>query len=333
MRNCRIIASLAAEVCEELVVMSRMIVRSLLKQIGSSLIPVLHGLHGRSGIEGGLVQMIVVEPSVAQEGLLEGLAAEEVMAAQHFLDTAVEAFHHAVGLGPTWTGEPMLDAQRGAQLIEGVPPGGCALARGEEAISELLAVVGEDRADAQRAGLGQGGQEGTRRSCALGALELDEHPVRGSVDGHEQVASSILIGHLGQVFHVDVHVARLVRGKGCVRGLARLRLQRLEVAHPVAVSAVTQPRARTIPVDELAHDRQRIIRRQPPRLAQLHRDDLLRRRQGGRQPMRRVRPVFEARAVLPLEDAHGGHTVAPSQRLDRLRAGRDLSPDRWRGSR
>ena len=100
---------------------------SLLEQIRSSPIPVLHGLHGRAGIEGSLRQMVVVEPSVAQEGLLQVLAAEEVMAAQHLFDTTVEALHHAVGLGPPWTGKPMFDAQRSAQLIEGVLPGGGAL--------------------------------------------------------------------------------------------------------------------------------------------------------------------------------------------------------------
>ncbi|OBS31435.1 hypothetical protein A9O67_02080 [Tepidimonas fonticaldi] len=56
--------------------MSRMIMGSLLEQIRSSPIPVLHGLHGRAGIEGSLRQMVVVEPSVAQEGLLQVLAAE-----------------------------------------------------------------------------------------------------------------------------------------------------------------------------------------------------------------------------------------------------------------
>ena len=120
-------------------VMSRMIMGSLLEQIRSSPIPVLHGLHGRAGIEGSLRQMVVVEPSVAQEGLLQVLAAEEVMAAQHLFDTTVEALHHAVGLGPPWTGKPMFDAQRSAQLIEGVLPGGGALTRGDEAVGEFVA--------------------------------------------------------------------------------------------------------------------------------------------------------------------------------------------------
>ena len=49
--------------------------------------------------------------------------------------------------------------------------------------------------------------------------------------------------------------------------------------------------------------------------------------------MRRVRPVFEARAVLPLEDGHGRHTVALRQRLDRLVAGGNLGADRRGGAR
>ena len=141
--------------------MSRMIVWSLKKQVRSSPIPFLHGLHGRAGIEGSLGQMMVVEPSVSQKGLLQVVATEEVMAAQHLFDTAVEALHHPVGLRPTWAGEPMLDAESVAQRIEGMLSGGRALARGDEAVGELLAIVGEDRVDAP---VGQGPRRPGKRA-------------------------------------------------------------------------------------------------------------------------------------------------------------------------
>jgi len=44
-----------------------------------------------------------------------------------FGDAAVEAFHQAVGLRPEGADKPMLGAVFGADLIEGMPPGGLAL--------------------------------------------------------------------------------------------------------------------------------------------------------------------------------------------------------------
>lgn len=89
----------------------------LVKQLRPSLVPVLHDLHGRAGVERCLGQMVVVEPSVAQKSLLQILAADEVVAPEHLFDPAVEAFHHAVGLGPAWGREPMLDARPSARLV------------------------------------------------------------------------------------------------------------------------------------------------------------------------------------------------------------------------
>ncbi len=61
---------------------------------------------------------------------------------------------------------------------------------------------------------------------------LDEHPAGRPVDGPRQGAAAVLIGHRGQGLQVEVQVAWLVGGKDCRRGLARLCLQRLQVAHP-----------------------------------------------------------------------------------------------------
>lgn len=184
-----------------------------------------------------LGQMVVVEPSVARQYALQVFAADEVVASQHLFDPTIEAFDHPVGLWPAGSGQPMLDAKRGAQRIEDVLARGCALARGIDAVGELLAVIGQDRADAQRASLDEGSQEGVRGPRTLEGLDLDEHPARGAIDGHKQVAAPILIGHLRQILHVDVNKARLVRGKGCMRRPLLLRLQHLEVADTMAAQA------------------------------------------------------------------------------------------------
>lgn len=46
------------------------------------------------------------------------------------------------------------------------------------------------------------------------ALDGDEHPARGPVDGHEEVAPGRLIGHLRRVLHIQVHVPRIVGFEG-----------------------------------------------------------------------------------------------------------------------
>ena len=44
-------------------------------------------------------------------------------------------------------------------------------------------------------------------------------PARGAIDGDVQVAFLLLVGHLGQVLDVDVHVARLIVFEGLVTGV------------------------------------------------------------------------------------------------------------------
>jgi hypothetical protein len=62
-----------------------------------------------------------------------------VVALQHFLDPAVEALDHTVGLRRFRWGQAVLDAQLGAELVEFVVACGRALAQAEQAVGELLA--------------------------------------------------------------------------------------------------------------------------------------------------------------------------------------------------
>lgn len=92
----------------------------------------------------------VVEADVAQEGLLQLLAAVEMVALQHVLDPAVEPLDHAVGRRPHGRGEAMLDAEVCTEAVEGVAAGGGAPAQAEQPVGELLAVVGQHLGDLHR---------------------------------------------------------------------------------------------------------------------------------------------------------------------------------------
>ena len=83
----------------------------------------------------------------------------------------------------------MFDSEFGAELVELVPAGGASFAQAEQAIGEFLAIVGENCADAYRAGPFQIAQEAPGIRCRLGFVDADEHPAGCPVDGHEQVTA------------------------------------------------------------------------------------------------------------------------------------------------
>jgi len=87
--------------------------------------------------------VLVIDLDVAFDGIGQVLGGVEAGGGQNVGDAPVEAFDHAVGLGSSRFGEPVLDAVVGTDPIEGMGTGRLALAGGTEAISKFLAVVGE----------------------------------------------------------------------------------------------------------------------------------------------------------------------------------------------
>ena len=75
-----------------------------------------------------------------------------------------------------------------------------------------------------------------------------------------------------------------------------------QIADPVAPQTPVQPRARDLRVQELPDHRKQVVKRHQQRLAQDNRNRLLRGRQGGLQPVRRVAAVLHAVAVFPFVD-------------------------------
>ena len=144
---------------------------------------------------------MVVQGYIAQQGLLHVLAAIEPVRLEHIGNAAIESFDHAIGSRCSGLGQPVFDSQFLAQPVELMVAAGLALPAGKQTVRELLAVVGQQLGDPDRTGLVQCPQKGLCTGGCLVGLELYEHPSRGPVDGHEQVAPLRFVLHLGQVLH------------------------------------------------------------------------------------------------------------------------------------
>jgi len=145
-----------------------MITRLFSEQIGFFSVPPFHGIHGASVTESLLGQVMVVEPDVAKQRGLQVLCAIVSPSSQHLGDTAIETLDHAVGLRRPGLGQTVLLPQGVAELVELVLATRLAVLGAEQAVGELLAVVGQEPGDLDRAGLVQGMQKGPRlkpRSC------------------------------------------------------------------------------------------------------------------------------------------------------------------------
>ena len=277
-------------------------------------------------------QLVVVQGHVTQQGLLHILTAVEPVGLQNVRYATVEALHHAVGSRGSWLGQPVLDPQLLAQLVQLMVAAGLALAAGKQAVRELLAVVGQQLGDPDRTGLVQCLEEGLCTGGCLVGLELHKHPACSPVNGHEQVAPAALVLHLGQVLHVHVHIARLVALERLVHRLWLLGLEGVEIARSMAAQAPIQTRARDMGTNELSGDRQQVIQGQQQGAPQVNHYGLLRWREHGLQAVGRVRAVAKDRALLPLVDRLLGDAKALGQHRGGLTAGRNLGTHCRRGA-
>ena len=132
------------------------------------------------------------------------------------------------------------------------------------------------------------------------ALYLHEHPACCTVNGHKQVAPAGLVGHLGQVFDIDVNKPRLVAFEGCV-GLRRLFwLEGIEVANAVAAKTPIKARACGLGAKKFTGDGQQVVQRQKKRLSKFDHDLFLCRCERSLKPVRGVRSVMNLNpAVTP----------------------------------
>lgn len=82
---------------------------------------------------------------------LQFFARFETVALQDFFDPSIESLDHSIGLRGFWRAQTVLDVQVDAGPVELMLAGRRSLAQTEEAIGELLPVIGQDCADTDRA--------------------------------------------------------------------------------------------------------------------------------------------------------------------------------------
>jgi hypothetical protein len=96
--------------------------------------------------------LVIIKPDVEVHRDLKLFDRSEVITLRHLLDLTVEAFDQAVCLRRLRRGQAVLNVQVFTRLVELALARRSALAQAEEAIGELLYVVRENSADADRAG-------------------------------------------------------------------------------------------------------------------------------------------------------------------------------------
>ena len=137
----------------------------------------------------------------------------------------------------------MLDVKVSAEPVKLVLAGRVPLAQAEEAIGELLPVIGQDRADTGRASSFKVPQKPPGIGCGLVVVDADKNPSGRAVNGHKEVAALRFILHLRQVLHFDVDVAGLMGLEGAVLWLGGFSLHVLQVAYPMTAQTAVQARA------------------------------------------------------------------------------------------
>ncbi len=113
----------------------------------------------------------------------------KVVGLKHFLYPTVEALDHATGLRMLGRGQAVFDAEVCAEPVKLVPAGGLSFAQTEQAVGESLAIIGENGADAQRAGTSQIAQKAAGIGGCLGFVDADEYSAGGPINRYEQVAA------------------------------------------------------------------------------------------------------------------------------------------------
>jgi len=293
-------------------------------------LPPFEGLNRGFVLQGFLRQVFVVQPDVAMQSLFQVLRAVEVMRPEHLFEPSVEALDHAIGLGRSGLGQSVLDAQSAAQRLERVLPAGVFGALAKQSVGELFAIVRQQGLNLERRRLGHRVEE--RAGCRSGfvALDGDEHPAGGAVNRHKDVAPGRLIGHLRQVLHIHVDVARLIgfEGFGAADDLRRHR----QPGVPTTTQQSIQCGAAHLGLNELSDHSQQIIERQQQLCAQIDHQFLLRRVERGLQPMRRVAAVLHGIALAPLANGVAAHTELARQFIVAARGLLNFCADR-RGGR
>src|SRR5512137_2430085 len=157
------------------------------------------------------------------------------MGSQYLADSAIETFDHAVGLGATGRNQAMIDLLLRTDSVDGMATGRFAFALSREAVSKFLAVIGEELLNFERGSLDDGFEEGLGGVSALVGLHRHIDPAGSPVDGDKQILAGRIV-ELGQIFHIDMDIARCVSLEGL--GWSRLRGGALRLQRPQVFKAM-----------------------------------------------------------------------------------------------
>ena len=254
------------------------------------------------------------------------------MGFEHIGNAPIEALDHAIGSGRAWFGQAMFNAQGLAQLIKLMVARGLALTAGKQPVGELFAVVGQYFLHLDWARLVHGVQKRASGSRRLVALNLNKYPARGAVNGHKQITPAGLVGHLGQVFDIDVDEPRLVAFEGFVGLRGLFGLERVEVAHAVAAKTPIKARACGLRAKEFSRDGQQVVQGQQQHFSELDHNLFLRGCERGLQPLRGVGCIMKAVAGLPFVDGALTDAITQCQSCSGLGTGRHLRTGGGRGA-
>ena len=212
----------------------------------------------------------MVKLYIVEQGRLQIGPAVESGLLQELADAAVESFDHAIRLGmPGWY-QAVFDTHGGADCVEGVLATGLPVLCGE-VVGEWRAVVGQQLNDPDRRCRLEPAQEVDAAFVCHVTVDMQEHPTRGAVDGHEQIAARGFVWHLRQVFDVDVNKAGFVVLEGLLgrdRFSFGLGNDVFRAGHALAFEQTGNARARDVGVNVLPGNVRQVVERQIGGLAQ-----------------------------------------------------------------
>jgi len=242
--------------------------------------------------------------------------------ADSFGDAAIEAFDHAVGLRPIWSGQAVIDVVVGADEIErmlaGGPAGRFVLHVDRKAVGELGAVVGQDGVNRIREVSQESPEEAGRSPGIAPAMDFDIDVAGGAVDGDKGIAFAALQGR--QMLQVEVNEA----DGGLFKDADARPVRLVALADPMALQAAMDGAAGQFLVDAAAHHLDDIVQWQLQRCSQFADQRLFHGRQARRQPLRPVRAVADRGPAAPAADRGLADAEFTHQLRHRLLAALDV---------
>lgn len=165
----------------------------------------------------GVLPCLLVPPCrcLAAQGRFELCSGRKSGLVDDLANASVKALHHGVRLRMTRRDEAVFNAQLRTESIEHMVASRYLLAVGVlfpagVAVGELTTIVGQQLDDLDRRGQLEPAQEVDAAFVCHVTVDMQEHPTRGAVDGHEHIAARGFVWHLRQVFDVDVNKAGFV---------------------------------------------------------------------------------------------------------------------------